>query len=288
MPLSYNSIKSLLVLLPTLLTGCTMDIALSDKEKLTPLRPVNIQFQDVSSAPRGTFREVDETQLQEGDLLFSSSIGLKSLGIRLFSGSSVSHVAIYIGQGQVAEAVGDGVQIVSLEDARTHSDKLFALRMPGLTTEQTDKIREFAQQKAGSQYNYQGIVEMMPFMLTKQLCSLNPFSKDFRQQCVQGLAAAQLRTPTGTDESSYFCSQFVLAAFERAGQPLTVAASGWVSPGDLLHMREGDIATMAPNESLSYVGHIKPGIYLRARALANNKTPETGLPSPAEKNATVF
>jgi hypothetical protein len=275
------------LLLPMLLTSCTMDIALSEKEKRTPLLPVDIQFQSISSAPRDTFREVDQDDLQAGDLLFSSSVGLKSLGIRLFSASSVSHVAVYIGQGQVAEAVGDGVQIVSLEDARAHSDKLFALRMPDLTADQTAKIRQFAQQKAGSQYNYQGIVEMMPFMLTKQLCSLNPFSKEFRQQCVKGLAAAQLSTPTGS-ESSYFCSQFVLAAFEQAGQPLTLASSGWVSPGDLLHMREGDIATLAPNEALTYVGHIKPGIYLRARALASNHSPDAASPSLQEKNANVF
>lgn len=154
MPLSCNSVIQPLALLSVLLTGCTMDIALSEKEKRTALHPVDIQFQAISSAPRDTFREVDRQQLQEGDLLFSSSIGIKSLGIRLFSASSVSHVAIYIGQGQVAEAVGDGVQIVSLREAQTHSDKLFALRMPGVTAEQAAQIRQFAQQKAGSQYNY--------------------------------------------------------------------------------------------------------------------------------------
>ncbi|WP_081758380.1 YaeF family permuted papain-like enzyme [Chania multitudinisentens] len=274
MPLSSISITRLFALLPIFLMGCTMDIALSEKEKHPVLLPVDIQFQALSSAPQNTFREVDETALQDGDLLFSSTIGLTSLGIRLFSASSVSHVAIYIGNGQVAEAVGDGVQIVSLEAVLAHSDKLFALRMPNLTSNQAEQIRHFAQQKAGSRYNYQGIIEMMPFMVTKQLCSLNPFSKDFRQQCVQGLAAAQLSTPT-SNESSYFCSQFVLAAFEHAGHPLTLASSGWVSPGDLLHMREGDVATLAPNQALAYIGHIKPGIYLRSRALVRNNPQET-------------
>ncbi|MHA7845650.1 YaeF family permuted papain-like enzyme [Serratia sp. D1N4] len=269
MPLPYTSVMRLFALLPVFITGCTMDIALSEKEKRASLNPVDIQFQTLSSAPQNTFREVDEAALQDGDLLFSSTIGLTSLGIRIFSASSVSHVAIYIGQGQVAEAVGDGVQIVSLEDAQAHSDKLFALRMPSLTPTQAEQIRYFAKQKAGSRYNYQGIIEMMPFMVTKQICSLNPFSKDFRQQCVQGLAAAQLSTPAA-DESSYFCSQFVLAAFEHAGRPLTLASPGWVSPGDLLHMREGDIATLAPSQTLAYVGHIKPGIYLRNRALVSN------------------
>lgn len=279
MILSCKSPLYLIALLPMLLTGCTMDIALSEKEQSKSAQPVDVRFQSISSIQGNTYHEIHQADLQEGDLLFSSSIGLTSLGIRLFSASPVSHVAIYIGHGQVAESVGAGVQIITLEEMRAHSDKLFALRMPGLTAEQTIKIREFAQQKVGSPYNYQGIVEMMPFMVTKQLCSLNPFSQDFRQQCVKGMAEAQLDTPTN-GESRYFCSQFVLAAFEYAGQSLTLAKSGWVSPGDLLHMREGDIATLAPSQSLHYIGHIKPGIYLRSKLPDNN--PSSAMKSTAQ------
>lgn len=290
MPSRSPSVTRLFALLSVLLTGCTLDVARSDPDK-HPALPVHVQFQALSSAPGNSLREIKQADLQAGDLLFSSAISLKSLGIRIFSTSAVSHVAVYIGQGQVAEAVGEGVQIISLEEALTHSDKMFALRMPNLTEEQASQIRQFANQKAGSRYNYQGIAEMVPFMLTKQLCSLNPFSADFRQQCVKGLAAAQLSTPSGTGNTSYFCSEFVIAAFENAGHPLTLASPGWVSPGDLLHMREGDIATLAPSQSLAYVGHIKPGIYLRARALANNQSRsmerDTSL-SPAEDTAAVF
>ncbi|MNN84388.1 hypothetical protein D3C81_2015440 [compost metagenome] len=75
----------------------------------------------------------------------------------------------------------------------------------------------------------------------------------------------------------------MIAAFENAGHPLTLAAPGWVSPGDLLHMREGDIATLAPSKALVYVGHIKPGIYLRSRALAKNQPIATDLPSSTDQ-----
>jgi len=271
MPLRFTSVLSLLALFP-LLTGCTMDITRSEPHKpATPSSPwpINIKLQTLSSAPRNTLRVIDEADLRSGDLLFSSSINASSLGIRLFSAASVSHVAVYIGNNQVAEAVGSGVQIVSLKDAEIHSDKIFALRMPGITQQDAQQIREFAIQKTGKSYNYKGIIQMAPFMVTKHLCSLNPFSKEFRQQCVKGLAAAQLST-LNTGEPSYFCSQFVLAAFEHTGHPLTLAASGWVSPGDLLHMREGDIATLAPTQPLMYIGHLKRGIYLQGRQLTRN------------------
>ncbi|MRT56406.1 YaeF family permuted papain-like enzyme [Enterobacteriaceae bacterium RIT693] len=255
--------------LSLLVSGCSMDIALPSKttNKITNTPPSVLKLQRISSAPNETLKEIYQQDLQPGDLLLSSTISLTSVGIRLFSTSAVSHVAIYIGQGEVAEAVGSGVQIVTLEEVMQHSDKLLALRFPELTMAQAASIREFAHSKSGKGYNYKGIIEMAPFMVTKHLCSLNPFSKEFRQQCIKGLAASQLSTPDG-NKANYFCSEFVLAAYEHAGTPLTQASPGWVSPADLLHMREGDVATLAPTMPLSYVGHIKPGIYLKARRLA--------------------
>lgn len=243
------------------LSGCTADISSPFQGKSF------IALQRQSSAPAGSYLDIDASQLLPGDLLFSSTIGATSVGIRLFSIASVSHVAIYIGEGKVAEAVGSGVQIVSLQEVQDHSDKLFVLREPTLTTAQAQKISDFATMKKGKGYNFGGIVKMIPFMLTKQLCSLNPFSAKFRQQCVTGLASAQLGAEPSEDAERYFCSQFVIAAYQYAGQPLTTAKASWISPSDLLHMREGDIATIAPVQSLQYVGHLSPGIYFRMRKL---------------------
>lgn len=136
--------------------------------------------------------EITDTELKPGDLLFSSSLGVTSFSIRAFSTSSVSHVAVYLGNNEVAEATGAGVQIVSLEQVEKHSDKLFALRVPDLTPLQAEEIKIFAYKIKDSGYNYRGIAEFIPFMMTRQICSLNPFSEDFRQQCVSGLAKAQL------------------------------------------------------------------------------------------------
>ncbi|HCP1716956.1 TPA: hypothetical protein QIA66_001548, partial [Escherichia coli] len=107
-------------------------------------------------------------------------------------------------------------------------------------------------------------VEFIPFMVTRQMCSLNPFSADFRQQCVSGLAKAQLSSVGEGDKKSWFCSEFVTDAFAKAGHPLTLAQSGWISPADLMHMRTGDVSAFKPETQLQYVGHLKPGIYIKA------------------------
>ncbi len=69
--------------------------------------------------------------------------GVTSLGIRAFSASSVSHVALYVGEGQVAEATGAGVQVITLQQALAHSDKLFALRVPDLTPDRGNDDEKF-------------------------------------------------------------------------------------------------------------------------------------------------
>ena len=45
---------------------------------------------------RQRLREIAESDLRSGDLLFFSSLGVTSFGIRAFSPSSVSHVALYL------------------------------------------------------------------------------------------------------------------------------------------------------------------------------------------------
>ncbi len=255
-----------------LLSACTAEFNLapeSNAKVSDSFRPL-FSLQHKSSAPKGSYKDIDRSQLLPGDLLFSSTVGLTSAGIRLFSVASVSHVAIYLGDNRVAEAIGSGVQIVTLTDVISHSDKLFVLRNQNLSDEQAVRLREFATLKQGVGYNFKGIIKMVPFMVTSKLCSLNPFSREFRQQCVQGLARSQLGYDKPSDNERYFCSQFVVAAYQYAGQPLTLAEASWISPTDLLHMREGDIATVAPVQQLQYIGHLRPGIYFKALRVAKN------------------
>ncbi|MDO2578041.1 hypothetical protein OH464_23295, partial [Escherichia coli] len=37
-----------------------------------------------------------------------------------------------------------------------------------------------------------------------------------------------------------------------------------ISPADLMHMRIGDVSAFKPETQLQYVGHLKPGIYIKA------------------------
>lgn len=260
------------LLLPCLLllSACTVDVSQPNPSATsvdTHAKTWAVKFQRQRSFTDKALLEIADTELKPGDLLFSSSLGVTSFGIRAFSTSSVSHVAVYLGDNEVAEATGAGVQVVTLKHAMEHSDKLFALRVPDLTPQQATEIKTFAYKIKDSGYNYRGIAEFIPFMVTRQICSLNPFSQDFRQQCVSGLAKAQLSDTREGEKKAWFCSEFVTDAFTKAGHPLTMAQAGWISPSDLMHMRAGDISAFKSETQLQYVGHLKPGIYIKAGRL---------------------
>ncbi|RYY65355.1 MAG: distant relative of cell wall-associated hydrolase, partial [Comamonadaceae bacterium] len=87
-----------------------------------------------------------------------------------------------------------------------------------------------------------------------RVCELPGVPAPVRHYCVSGLALVQLGV---SRNDRFFCSQFVLEAFNQAGAPITAADPRWVSPADLLHMREGDVPSIPAHQPLRYVGHLK-------------------------------
>ncbi|ASK27634.1 C40 family peptidase [Neisseria chenwenguii] len=51
---------------------------------------------------------------------------------------------------------------------------------------------------------------------------------------------------TPFNSSRFFCSQFVVEAFNRAYKPLTDTEPEWITPSDILNMREGDVPSVTP------------------------------------------
>ncbi|SSM83215.1 lipoprotein yaeF [Klebsiella quasipneumoniae] len=61
-----------------------------------PLTAMGCPLRRQSSIAGSGLREIAESDLRSGDLLFFSSLGVTWFGIRAFSPSSVSHVALYL------------------------------------------------------------------------------------------------------------------------------------------------------------------------------------------------
>lgn len=241
------------VIMLSLLSGCAAQWHRTTSAEDGTNRYV-LQFQRNNTAPTEGVLFVQPQDLRAGDILFSADRGFNSQVLRLFGNSSVSHAFLYLGDGKIAEAVGSGVQIAPLQSSIAHSPLLAVYRHPDLNEAQVEKIRQFAEQESGSRYNYVGIVKQTPYTITRKVCELPVIPRHMRHLCLNTMALVQV-TPFSGDR--YFCSQFVVEAFNRAGVPLTKLSPEWISPADLLHMRENDVASVTPIIKLQYVGHLR-------------------------------
>jgi cell wall-associated NlpC family hydrolase len=173
-----------------------------DYEKIENPLPVSIEIPD----------------LQVGDIIVSTTRYPLSKAIRVLSGSRVSHTAMYVGNGEVVEALGGGVVKHSVETATKDDKYAYVLRYPGLDSGAQSVIRDFA---------------------IKHASLKTPFDS-------WGMALrAGLRIPGGGDER-FYCSELVLESYKMAGIQLFETTQK--RPGDIDELR---------GTKLDYVGHIK-------------------------------
>ena len=237
-----------------LLAGCATQI--KDREAVVPFDAGGkaIAFQRKSLTPTDGGRLVQPEELLAGDILLSADPGLASAGIRLLTTSPVSHAAIYVGNGEVAEALRGGVRLRSIDRILQEESVVVAFRHPVLDEESAQRMSQFAREQVGKPYDFVGVVMHAPFALQRRVCELPGVPTVLREACLSTLATFQLIH--GGDDR-FFCSQFVLESYRTVGLPITRARPHWVSPEDIMHMRAGDVSSLPVEQPLIYVGHLK-------------------------------
>ncbi|WP_256354107.1 MULTISPECIES: YaeF family permuted papain-like enzyme [unclassified Variovorax] len=221
-----------------------------------PIRdtPPALRIQSSAIAPGNGGELITVAALEPGDILLTSVATIKSFGIRLGSFAPVSHAVLYLGDGRIAEAVGSGVRARGLDEVIAEEQMVVAFRAPGLDEAHVERMRAWALSQVGTPYNTVGVMLDAPFVLNRRMCELPLVPSAVSNFCVTGMATVQLGA---SRNDRFFCSQFVLEAYNQAGKPITTADPRWVSPADLLHMREGDVPSIPATQPLRYVGHLK-------------------------------
>jgi len=243
-----------LVAAALLLTGCATQIQDREAAGSDGAGGKAIAFQRKSLTPTDGGRPVRPEDLQPGDILLSADPGIASAGIRLLTTSPVSHAAIYVGNGEVAEALRGGVRLRSIDRVLQEETVVAAFRHPVLDEARAQRLSEFAREQVGKPYDFVGVVMHAPFALQRRVCEFPGVPTLLREACLSTLATFQLIH--GGDDR-FFCSQFVLESYRAVGLPITRARPHWVSPEDILHMRAGDVSSLPVEQPLIYVGHLK-------------------------------
>ena len=242
----------LLAALVTLSQGCATQLSIrEDGDADTGAASPVLHFQSNSIAPLAL---VGAEVLEPGDILLSAEPTVVSASIRLITFAPVSHAAVYVGDGQVADAMRWGVRVRELNQLLDEAAVVLVLRYPELTAEQAADITQYAVNKSGVAFNFLGITLHVPFSIARRFCELPLVTSAIRDTCIRSMG---LLHQLAASESRLFCSQLVLQAYRHAGVLVTHADSRIISPADILHMREGDVSSVSIPRQLRYLGHLK-------------------------------
>ncbi len=222
-------------------------------EETTTARPA-IRFQQPDTPPADERISIGFDDLRPGDIVLTSMPGVVGASIELLTVSPVSHAAIYVGDGRIAEALRPAVRTRTLETVMVEESEALVLRYPGLSDAQARRIVRYAKKRMGDRFNYVGVTLQIPVALGRRACELPLMPGVLRDACIRGLGALN---PLASSRERLFCSQLVLEAYRHAGVPLLAADASLVSPADILHMREGDVPSFRIGAPLRYVGHLK-------------------------------
>lgn len=100
----------------------------------------------------------------------------------------MSHALIYLDDGMVAEALGQGVRTRRIEVVLAEAARVVAFRAPEITPAQAERPRLWALSQVSIRYNTVGVVLTAPLVLSRRLCELALIPGPARDACVRGFA----------------------------------------------------------------------------------------------------
>ncbi len=179
---------------------------------------------------------IEDAALQTADIIVSAGVGTVSKAIQFGTSSDVSHASLYIGNGKVIEAIGEGVVERSLTDALQDHYLAVAYRVRDMNPVAAALIVHNASRWIGRKYDTLGAAGAG---------ARNPIV------CVMvyGIAACGVALNGGFKSTDkFYCSQLVLEAYREARVPFVDQNPDTSQPQD--------IVTAYSKNKLLYVGHL--------------------------------
>lgn len=186
-----------------------------------------------------------ESDLKPADILLSTGDAKVSAAIRIGTGSRYSHASLYAGNGEIIEAIGEGVVRQSLGRAMRDDTLVCVYRRMRMSDAQAQQVLRYASSQIGKAYDETGAIGA-GVTSGRGALMLTVFAGSMMRVPVPIVgAAAALGTAAftgfalGADlmnrwnpERSFFCSELVALAFEKANVPLGSGAAS-TTPQDV-------------------------------------------------------
>lgn len=198
-------------------------------------------MKNIPVSPASGGRSIGLASLMPCDIILVSGKGVSSIGIQMATSSPVSHAILYIGHGEVIDAIPNGGVVQrTLKEALTDEQGVYTsnfavvLRYRGLQLSQANGIIHTAKNWLGSKYDYGKAVS----------------SGVRRDPTICVLLTGSLVTCTGlalVDIPGRFqCAELVLKAYSQNGLPIV---------GDYSYAPQ-DLVIAYERGNLEYVGHL--------------------------------
>jgi cell wall-associated NlpC family hydrolase len=181
---------------------------------------------------------IADSALAIGDIIVSTTSAIGSGVICMTTFSNVSHAMLYVGNGQVIEAIGNGVVERTLPTALGGATVAVAYRRSALTPNQAAAVVSFVRRQVGNGYDHTGAVGA-GLRANPVLCIVSGI-----------VVCTAAHTGLLQRRERFYCSELVLEAFRQAAVPIVAHQPGVSTPQD--------IVTAYGSGTLEYVGHLRP------------------------------
>jgi hypothetical protein len=202
---------------------------------------------DIPLDPGNGGRSIGPDAMEPGDIIVMTGNAAVSRAIRLATDSKVSHAALYIGDGEVVEAIGSGVVRRSLAQSLHDANLAVALRRPGLSAAQRQQIVDFAVAQVGRSYDVNAIFRHAKITMLPSICRAMPAGAA-RTLCNTEALRVRLGVGEEMNDNEFICNELVLRAYQEAGASLTGRHPELNDPQDIVEMQL--------DGRLHYVGHL--------------------------------
>ena len=170
------------------------------------------------------------SELQLADVILSTTGAAVSSVIKAGTAAHYSHAMLYVGKGNVVEAVDKGVVHRSIKLATAGATYAHVFRLKDMTSDQAAKIVAYALTKVGGSYAYGGV-----FGGSGLVSVLSAPTQPWLHLARWG--ANKVKAGVGS-KRTYFCSELVEDSYES--QELTVSRyyPSMTNPGDIAEYSE--------------------------------------------------
>lgn len=170
---------------------------------------------------------IEPDQLRTSDILVTTGRAFVSKVIRKGTGTDYSHTVLYVGDGNVVEAIDQGVVERSLTKALDETTLAVVLRRRFMTAQTKQLVAIFARNFALAKipYDYTGAAGAgLSHKRGKLAAAMSPRA---------GLSlyiAAKLNARDSKKDKKFFCSELAARCFQLAGVPINDGDPSFTTP----------------------------------------------------------